>query len=337
MRKTKIIATIGDNHIWSSEMLKQAAIEGVDIFRLSSSFNTDDSFFHKIRKNAPNVKILQDLNEGVKKRINTSTNVIVTKGDIIRVNLKEMSSNSSELSVNWLELNKSIKNGDIIYVGDGEVAMKVTDVKEEYLICEILNDGLIKKRKALNINGIESGVKAINSFNKESIMNGAKLGYDIVAISFVSSKSDILDFIDIIKEINIEYNPLLIAKIETELGVKNIDDILDVADGVMIARGDLALQIDFKLLGVIQKRLIEKCKRRNKICIVATQMLESIMQRYIPSRAEILDISNAVYNGVDAVMLSPESCINPYPLVAIKTMKEIIENVENDLFVTNNF
>lgn len=336
MRKTEIVATIGSNNIWDDEMIKRASEHGVDVFRLSSAHNHNPFFFNRVRKNAPKVKILQDLNEGVKNRILTKEDVTVFKNTNIDICLNKENSSKAVIYLDWEELHKKALIGNIIYFGDGEVAMKIIGIEKEKITCTVLNNGIILKGKALNINGIESGVKAINDFNKDSIINGAKFGYDIVAISFVSSKDDIKDYWNIVKSLDFKYNPFVIAKIETALGVENIDEILDVVDGIMIARGDLALQVDFTLLGIIQKTLISKCKEKNKYCIVATQMLESIIYRYIPSRAEILDITNAVYYGASAVMLSPESCLNPNPLGAISTMRQIIENVEMDIINTSD-
>lgn len=331
MRKTEIIATIGNNPIWDNEMIRQASEQGVNVFRLSSAHNHDPIFFNTVRKYAPKAKILQDINEGVKKRILTTQDITVHKNTNISISFNKENPSNAPIHIDWDGLQKKVLIDNIIYVGDGEVAMKVISVDKDKIICTVLNNGVILKGKALNINGIESGIKAINNYNRNSIIAGAKFGYDIVAISFVSSAEDIKDYWEVIHSLDFKYTPFVIAKIETALGVSNIDEILDKVDGIMIARGDLALQVDFKLLGIIQRNLILKCRKKNKYCIVATQMLESIINRYIPSRAEILDITNAVYYGANAVMLSPESCINPNPLGAINTMREIIENVELDI------
>ncbi len=332
---THIIATIGDNHIWDEQKLFQAQEAGVNIFRMSSAHNKEDDFYNLVKKSAPLVMTLQDLNEGVKKRISIKNDINVEIGHTVLVrpshNDTSLTLEDNVLYIDWPLLYAKILPSNLIYIGDGEVALEVISTGDKFVKCSVLNNGTIRTNKALNVNGIESGIKAINKYNYESILIGAKRKYDYVAISFVSKASDIDDFWKVVTDSGLDYKPKVIAKIETLEGVKNIESILNNSDGIMIARGDLALQVDFHRLGVIQKQLLNLAKSKAKYCIIATQMLESIINRHIPSRAEILDISNAVYSGASAVMLSPESCINPDPITAISTMRKIIEEVEKDL------
>jgi pyruvate kinase len=335
--KTKIISTVGGLPIWDKAHIIESIKAGTSIFRMSSSFRflqEEERIFSDIKSANKilnrNSLIMQDINNGVKKRLQTNNNNTVEKGDLISI-LNSKDPHINYITIDWAELPNICKIGGIINVGDGEVALKIEKIESDVIHCEVLNKGIIKIKKAITLEGITSTMSTINTINKSDISLGAGLRFDMVALSFVKGVQDINEFWEYVRKNHQNYCPKVIAKIETKDAIDNIEEIINSVDGIMIARGDLALQVNFTKLGVLQNRLIQVAKKHKKFCIVATQMFESIIERYVPSRAEILDISNAVYQGADALMLGPETCINSDGIRAINTMREIVCEVERDI------
>lgn len=338
--KTKIVSTVGGLPIWTRAHVIESIKAGTSIFRISSSFKTlqDEAPIYADIRSASRLLgaetlIMQDINSGVKKRLQISRNIAVEKGDLVLVRNSNLP-HPTNITVDWKEFPRICKVGGIINIGDGEVALVIEHVDAEIVHCRALSRGIIKIHKAITLDGISSYIAAINPTNTVDISSGAALGYDLVALSFVKGTRDINAFWEFVNQNHPGYRPKVIAKIETKEAIDDIEEIILAVDGIMIARGDLALQVNFAELGVLQRKLLCIAKQHRKFCIVATQMFESIIDRYVPSRAEILDISNAVYEGADALMLGPETCINPDGIRAIRAMSEIIRAVENDQELT---
>jgi len=330
-RKTKIVATIGPA-TWDQEHLEECLLAGMNVARLNFSHGTLERHSETVkaireasRETAKPVAILQDL-QGPKIRLADFKNEkCVEPGDQFWVYGPE-GDPEKDIVILFEPLFDHISVGQSIFVDDGIVELKVLAIEKQKAKCEVVHGGVLRSRKGVNLPDTELNIDCLTTKDREDLKNGAPLGFDYVALSFVREPEDLLKLKTLMDECGSEAR--IIAKIEKKQAVENIEAIVDLADGIMIARGDLAVEIGQVHLPAVQKRITQICNRKGKPVITATQMLDSMQQNSRPTRAEITDVANAVLDGSDALMLSGESAFGKYPVRAIKTMHEITVEAE---------
>lgn len=335
IKKTKIVATIGPASE-SEEIMTKLVKSGMNVIRNNLSHGNHEEHESRIKLarkiseklNSP-VAILMDLS-GPKIRI----------GDFIdgEIKLKEKSKfilsttqcegTDKKVFVNYSELHKEVKSGSIIFLNDGKVKLQVESVSGKEIHCIVLTGGSINGRRGVNIPGAYLKISSLTSKDKEDVKFGIKNDVDFIALSFVRKASDVLELKEILKKYN--SNIKIIAKIETEEALENLDEIIKVSDGIMVARGDLAVEIPPEKVPIVQKTIIKKCNNLGKPVITATQMLSSMVNSPTPTRAEVADIANAILDGTDAVMLSEETTIGKYPLEAVQVMSRVAYHTESN-------
>ncbi len=331
MRKVKIIVTVGPATS-SEESIEKLINLGVDVFRLN--FSHADHKTHKqtietIRKASEKLKrdvaILQDIS-GPKIRIGEIDGILeLKKGDSV-ILTKNKPSKKNELTLSHPQLIDELKKNEDVYFADGSIRTVVIKKTKDTAELEVLNEGVLSSKKGVNLPSTKHSLSAITDKDRKDLAFGAENDVDIVAVSFVNSAKDIREARKILNEHNSD--AWIIAKIETKSGVENIGEILNEADGLMVARGDLGIEIGVERVPVIQKKLIKKANAHAKPVIVATQMLLSMVNSPFPTRAEVSDVANAVLDGADAVMLSDETTVGKYPFKAVETLKQTIENIQ---------
>ena len=337
MRKTKIICTIGPA-CENAETLEKMCLNGMNVARLNFSHGTHEEHQKKIdlvkevrvKLKLP-VPIMLDT-KGPEYRIKTFENKSVTlsENDKFIFTTDDVVGNQEKVSVNYEKLTDELSVGDIIMVNNGLVQFKVDEIKGNDIITTVIAGGVISDRKSMNFpNKVLTG-DYLSVQDKEDLLFGIQNGVDFVAASFVSSKSDVEDLRNFLNENGGEEIDI-IAKIENRAGVDNIEEICELADGIMVARGDLGVEIPFCEVPSVQKYLIKKCRLLGKRVITATEMLESMIYNIRPTRAEISDVANAVYDGSSAIMLSGETAAGKYPAEAVKNMAEIAEFTEKHI------
>jgi len=330
MKKVKIVATLGPS---SSDKIESMINAGVDIFRLNFSHadhKTHRNSIKLIRDAAKKLEsktaILQDIS-GPKIRIGEINGFLELKrGDKIRL-VKKHPESLYDLTLTYPEIIDHVNIGEYVFFADGSIRTKVVDKDSNSLTLEVKNEGVLSSRKGVNFPHSKLKISAITPKDEKDLIFGAKNGVDIVAISFVNSKKDILKAKSILKQHGA--NPWVIAKIETKQAVENLDEILEVSDGVMVARGDLGIEVGIEKVPVIQKKIIRRANKLKKPVITATQMLLSMVNSPFPTRAEVSDVANAVMDGSDGVMLSDETTVGKYPVKAVETLKNVILETQN--------
>ena len=334
MRKTKIICTIGPASE-NEEILTQMCHAGMNIARLNFSHGTHEEHKKKIdlikqvreKLDLP-IAIMLDT-KGPEYRIKTfaSGKVTVKEGADFIFTVDDVEGDETRVSVNYKQLNQDLKPGNIVTVNNGMVKFEVQEIVGTDIRCKCLIGGDLSNRKSMSFpNKVMSG-PYLSEQDKADIIFGIEQGVDFIAASFVSTKQDVLDIQNLL-DANGGSDIEIIAKIENQAGVANVEEICSVAGGVMIARGDLGVEIPFVEVPAIQKKLTRQCRMLGKRVITATEMLESMIQNPRPTRAEISDVANAVYDGTSCIMLSGESAAGRYPVEAVKTMAEIAEYTE---------
>ena len=343
MRKTKIICTIGPAS-QNEEILTQMALAGMNVARLNFSHGTHPEqkekmdLVKKVREklNMP-IAILLDT-KGPEYRIKTFANgkVTIKAGDTFTFTTDDVEGDENKVSVNYKNLHNEMQPGGEITVCNGMVKFEVMEVQGNDIICKCLVGGEMSNRKSMSFpNKVMTG-PYLSEQDKADILFGIEQGVDFVAASFVSTKQDVLDIRKLLDE-NGGEDIEIVAKIENQAGVDNVEEICEVAGGVMIARGDLGVEIPFVRLPDIQKNLTRKCRMLGKRVITATEMLESMITNPRPTRAEISDVANAVYDGTSCVMLSGESAAGKYPVEAVRTMAEIAAYTEQHMDYITRF
>ena len=336
MNKTKIIATIGPATA-DKEIIKELILNGMDVARLNLS-HADYKFCTDIitkinelnEELGTHVAIMMDT-VGPCVRIGrfTGGSAYFKKGDKIRIYMEEVLGDCTKFSVNYPGLINDVKYNTIIKLDDGRIELEVIDKGEDYILCEIKVEGFIEDGKGLNAPGTCLKMPFLSKKDKEDIIFASKMGIDFLALSFISHRDDILEVNDLLIDLGNDHTNI-IAKIENEAAIEDIDDIIKVSDGVMVARGDLGVEIPMERVPGIQKAIISKCHNMGKISIVATEMLASMESANRPTRAEVSDVANAVLDGTDAVMLSDETTIGKHPTEALNIMERIIASAEVD-------
>ncbi len=343
MRKTKIVCTIGPSSN-NEETFKNMCLSGLNVARLNFSHGTHNQHkenFDMIKKvrtefNIP-IAIMLDT-KGPECRIKTFKNgkVKINDGDIFTFTSRDLEGDETIVSVNYENLAKDLNIGDTVLVNNGLVIFKVKELTDTDAICDIVVGGEMSDRKSMNFPNRVLNQTYLSEDDKADILFGIENDVDFVAASFVSTKEDVVSVRKFLNE-NGGEKIEIIAKIENRTGVDNIEEICEVCDGIMIGRGDLGVEIPFTEIPAVQKYLITKCRLLGKRVITATEMLESMIHNPRPTRAEISDVANAVYDGTSAVMLSGESAAGKYPVETVRTMSEIVEETEKHINYKKRF
>lgn len=337
MRRTKIICTMGPATD-SDEVMRELMKAGMNVARINFSHGTHEEAKVKIDRikrireelDLP-VAILLDT-KGPEIRIKTfkEGKAVLKKGQKFTLYTADIEGDNTKVSITYPELPKDVKKGTRILIDDGLIELEVNGVDSEKIVCTVLNGGTISNRKGVNVPNISLSMPYMSEKDREDILFGIREDVDFIAASFVRSAADVLEIKDLLKR-NGGRDISVIAKIENAEGVENIDEIIKVSHGIMVARGDMGVEIDMQDLPVIQKRLIKKTYRAGKVVITATQMLDSMTTNPRPTRAETTDVANAIYDGTSALMLSGETAVGSYPIETVKTMALIAERTENDI------
>jgi len=329
MKKTKIVCTISDKNC-DVAFLKKLYRAGMNVVRLNTahqSFEQAQKVMDNVRMVSDRIAILVDTKgpeirtTRVSKPIEVFTgNKLIIKGD------PEKECTKSRIYVNYPGFVRDVPLNSHLLIDDGSLKLVVVEKKENYLICEVKNDGKIEGHKSINVPSVSFGLPSLSEKDKEFVTFCIKQDVDFIAHSFVRNKDDIKAIQDILDENNSKIK--IIAKIENQAGVDNLDEILDCAYGAMVARGDLGIEIPYEKIPGIQKMIINKCIARRKPVIIATQMLHSMIDKPRPTRAEVSDIANAIFSKTDAIMLSGETAYGRYPYEAVETMARVASEVE---------
>lgn len=337
MKKTKIVCSIGPASN-QYPVFKKMVEAGMNVARINFSHATVEErecvvdLVHKVNQEMNrNIAILYDT-KGPDFRTGILENgeIELVDGETIRIVKDDVVGNKERITVNYKEALKDIAVGSTILLEDGLMSLKVVDKDEQGLTCTIIAGGILGDRKGVNVPGVKLNVPFISEQDREDIIYACKHDADFIALSFVDEAKDVLSVKEILKEQGRE-DILIISKIESETAIQNLDSILEVSDGLMVARGDLGVEVPVVNLPMYQKNMAEKCRKAGKICIVATEMLETMKKNARPTRAEVSDIANAVLDGTDAVMLSGETTAGKYPVDAVRYMANICENTEKYL------
>ncbi len=331
--KTKIICTIGPTSK-STDCLKKMIDEGMNIARLNFSHGTleeHSKLINNIRKASKikkiNIPILADL-PGAKIRIGKLKNekINLEKGQIINLTTKNILGTNKIIPVNYKKLTKSVKKGDIIFLNDGYIELKVIDRKDEEVKCKVVMGGILYSHKGINIPGKKIYIDPVTKKDLEIVDFALKKDLDIFCVSFVENSDNILKVKNYAEKKGKKI--FIVAKIERDEAIENFDELLKVADGIMIARGDLGIQIPIENIPTIQKKLIRRANIAGIPVITATQMLKSMTETNRPTRAEVTDVANAIIDGTDAVMLSEETAVGSYPVETVRMMVKIAQSTE---------
>jgi pyruvate kinase len=337
IKKTKIVATISDRSS-SPQFIKSLFDEGMDVVRLNTAHQNSEGalkVIKDVRDVSEKIAILLDTKGPEVRTVKTENVIKVSVGQQIKIKgdpTKE--SNEECIYVSYIDFVNDVPENTCILIDDGSIELKVIKKETDCLICEATNEGVIKGRKSVNVPNISFNLPSVSERDKEFIQLAIDQNIDFIAHSFVRSKEDVLEIQKILDEKKSKIK--IIAKIENQEGVDHIDEILDHVYGVMVARGDLAVEIPYEKIPGIQRMLINKCIERRKAVIIATQMLHSMIDNPRPTRAEVNDVASAVYSNTDAVMLSGETANGSYPVEAVRTMAKIAIEVEQSKESFNN-
>lgn len=343
IRKTKIVCTIGPA-CKDEETITKMCLAGMNVARLNFSHNTHADHLERIKiikrvreKLGLPIAILLDT-KGPEYRIKTFKNdkIFLNAGDKFVFTSEEIEGDENAVSVNYKDLPKEMNKGDIILLNNGLLKFRVDSTDETRVYTRVEIGGELSNRKSMSFPDKTLKQVYLSEQDKQDILFGLQNDIDFIACSFVSCRQDLLDVKNFIKE-NGGEDIDIIAKIENRSGVDNIEEICEECDGIMVARGDMGVEIPFEELPAIQKKLITKCRLLGKRVITATEMLESMIHNPRPTRAEISDVANAVYDGTSAIMLSGETAAGKYPVESVKTMSLIAENTENNIHYAKRF
>jgi len=337
MRKTKIVCTIGPASE-SPENLRKLVLAGMNVARLNFSHGDFEEHggritnIKKVREElGKTVSILLDT-KGPEIRLGKLKEepIELVQGETITLTTEEILGDKNRVPVTYNQLPQDVHVGSTILIDDGLIGLRVEEIKDTDIVCRIVNNGPIKSKKGVNVPGVRINLPGITEKDAADIRFGIQQGIDFIAASFVRKASDVLEIRKILEEHNAQHIQI-ISKIENQEGVDNLAEILEVSDGLMVARGDLGVEIPAEEVPLVQKRMIEMCNRAGKPVITATQMLDSMQRMPRPTRAEASDVANAIFDGTDATMLSGETAAGKYPVESVQTMARIAERAESAL------
>ncbi len=336
MRKTKIICTLGPSTD-SIETMRSMIQAGMNVARFNFSHGTYEDhqtrldMLKSLREelNIPVAALLDTKGPEIRLKKFASDKEFLKAGQIFTLTTRDVEGTSEIVSVTYKDLPHDLEIGSTVLLADGLIRLTVEKLNETDITCRVMNDGPISNNKGVNVPGVSLSLPYMSQKDREDIQFGIKAGFDFIAASFTRSARDIMEIRHLLESEGC-HSTRIIAKIENREGVENIDEILAVADGIMIARGDMGVEIDFTEIPIIQKDIIWHCFSAGKPVITATQMLESMMENPRPTRAEITDVANAIYDGTSAIMLSGETAAGKWPVEAVTTMAAIAERTEAD-------
>lgn len=343
MRKTKIICTLGPATD-KPEVLKQVALAGMDVARFNFSHGSYEEHGErfdalcKVREEVgrPIAALLDTKGPEIRLKEFTNGKEYLEKGQTFTLTTREIQGTKDIVSISYAGLPKDVKIGSRILIDDGLIEMIVEEKTETDIVCKVLNEGPVSNKKGVNVPDTRLSMPYLSAKDKEDILFAIKTGYDFIAASFVRSAEDVFEVRKILSENNCN-TIRIISKIENQEGVDNIDEIIEASDGIMIARGDMGVEIPGEEVPAIQKMIIKKMYKAGKQVITATQMLDSMMKNPRPTRAEISDVANAIYDGTGAIMLSGETAAGKYPVEAVQTMARIAERIEQEVNYKKRF
>lgn len=343
LRKTKIICTLGPSTS-DENIVRELMLAGMNVARFNFSHGTHAE--HKVRYDQvdklrnelhlPTATLLDTKGPEIRLGLIDGNKTELVKGETITLTIDDILGTKERVSISYKDLPLDITDGDAILIDDGLIALRVMSHTKTDIVCDILNGGMISNRKGVNVPGVKLSMPYLSEQDIKDIEFGVETGFDFIAASFVRTAKDIEDVRTVLSGCG-NNTIKIVAKIENAEGVKNIDDILRVTDGVMVARGDMGVEIPFEEIPVLQKMLIKKAYNAGKQVITATQMLDSMMKNPRPTRAETTDVANAIYDGTSAIMLSGETAAGLYPVEAVKTMAIIAERAELDIDYEKRF
>ena len=337
IKKTKIVCTLGPASE-NEETLRELIKNGLNVCRLNFSHGSHEEhkgrmdLVKKLREelNMPTAILLDTKGPEIRTGKFDVPEVFLEKGQTFTITMKDVIGDKERCTVSYKGLANDVKPGDTILIDDGLVGLTVKEVNNDDIVCEVQNSGIVKNHKGVNVPGVKVNLPAITEKDRSDIEFGIEQGIDFIAASFVRKVSDVLAIREILEENNAEHIKI-ISKIENQEGVENLDEIIEVSDGIMVARGDLGVEIPTEEIPVVQKLMIKKCNEAGKPVITATQMLDSMIRNPRPTRAEVTDVANAIYDGTDAIMLSGETAAGKYPVEAVKTMATIAKRAEETM------
>lgn len=344
MKKTKIICTLGPATD-DPKVLKKMIKAGMNVARFNFSHGSYED--HKKRLNEV-IKIREELNAPIATLLDTkgpeirlgdfenSNGVTINAGDSFTLTTKECLGTKEKCYINYEGLPEDVKVGTTILINDGLISMRVDSIQGAEINCTVIDGGVLTNHKGVNVPGVELRMPYLSARDMSDLQFGAQQDFDFIAASFVRNATDVTILRNYIEAIGWK-NVKIISKIENSQGVDNIDEIISVSDGIMVARGDMGVEIDFQKIPAIQKMIIHKVYDAGKIVVTATQMLESMINNPRPTRAEITDVANAIYDGTSAIMLSGESAVGKHPVEAVETMASIARTTEKDIDYIKRF
>ena len=337
MKKTKSVCTMGPNTD-NREIMKELALNGMDVARFNFSHGDHAEHKHRLEilesvreeLGIPIASLLDTKGPEIRTgKLKDGKKVTLKEGDLYTLTTEEIVGDETRGYINYAGLAEDVKPGDRILIDDGLIELHVREVNGTDIVCRIENGGELGEKKGVNVPGVRVKLPALTDKDKEDIRFGVDAGFDFVAASFVRNADAIREIREILDEKGSAMQ--IIAKIENEEGIENIDSIIEASDGIMVARGDMGVEIPAEKVPHIQKMIIRKCNLACKVVITATQMLDSMIRNPRPTRAEVSDVANAVYEGTDAVMLSGETAMGSYPIEAVRMMSQIAEESEKYL------
>jgi pyruvate kinase len=336
MRRTKIVCTLGPASN-SEEVISQMLRNGLNVARLNFSHGTYEEHaktiatFRKVRDEMKIPAAVMLDTKGPEIRIKTVENgaVEIVKGNKIVLTGDDCVGNSDRVALTYPGICRQVKEGTTILLDDGKIILKVAENSDTEIVCDIIEGGVLKSNKSINIPNFHVEMPYISKKDEQDLLFGIEQDVDFVAASFVRCKEDVIAIRKLL-DYHGGHSIRIISKIENIEGVRNFDEILQNSDGIMVARGDMGVEIEFEHLPGIQKLFIKKCYQSGKMVITATQMLESMITSYTPTRAEISDVANAVFDGTSAVMLSGETAMGEHPARVVEVMAKIVEQAEHD-------
>ncbi|MBE5932769.1 MAG: pyruvate kinase [Lachnospiraceae bacterium] len=343
MRKTKIVCTMGPSTM-DENVLRRLIEEGMDVARLNFSHGTHEEqkirmdMVKKLRKECgKHIALLLDTKgPEIRTRDFEGGKVEIEAGQTFTLTTRDILGDNTITSITYKDLAKDVEIGTRILIDDGLIELKVKDIIDEDLVCEVINGGFVSNHKGINVPGVHLNMPYMSQKDIDDILFGIEQDVDFIAASFVRSAKDVLEIRKLLDD-NGGKNINIISKIENAEGVKHIDDIIYVSDGIMVARGDMGVEIPGEEVPVIQKMIIRKVYNAGKQVITATQMLDSMMKNPRPTRAETTDVANAIYDGTSAIMLSGETAAGLYPIESVQTMVRIAERTEEDINYRHRF
>ena len=337
MKKTKIVCTMGPNTD-NREIMKELALNGMDVARFNFSHGDHAEHKHRLEilesvreeLGIPIASLLDTKGPEIRTgKLKDGKKVTLKEGDLYTLTTEEIVGDETRGYINYAGLAEDVKPGDRILIDDGLIELHVREINGTDIVCRIENGGELGEKKGVNVPGVRVKLPALTDKDKEDIRFGVDAGFDFVAASFVRNADAIREIRAILDEKGSAMQ--IIAKIENEEGIENIDSIIEASDGIMVARGDMGVEIPAEKVPHIQKMIIRKCNLACKVVITATQMLDSMIRNPRPTRAEVSDVANEVYEGTDAVMLSGETAMGSYPIEAVRMMSQIAEESEKYL------